>query len=770
MAWILLFATALAQTVTLPLTDWEALEASAQPDQIEAPREAPVQARRVVGRLERGLLEARLTTHFDALQDEGPLDVALLGSTATVVQTRLDGLDISVQHEGDLLVTSVSPGPHVAEIDLLAGRRTDRFARRVQLSLPPGGPTEVEIWVPELPITAQLAHGVVASTSQQEGGTLVRGWLDGSGELDLTWQRQLPEIATRAARTEVSVNVLYELGEDVIDGNAAFSFDIVDGRADRLDLQLPDDLEVLGVGGKDVLQWHTEADGTLAILLRHLATGEVDAEVRFQYPADLEAAVPLRLPLPDSVVSGALGVRAPVGLSVALEEIGSATALSHRDMPTELLDLTPDPIRVAVAFEEAPAVQLAVERHADLSLSVTRIDDIQALTVLGADGTETGKLRMRIRNSARQNLGVKLPDGAGLTHCFRDGVALRPGRDPTGRLVVPLSLSERTAPGEDTTWVVRDGDTLSGIAQKQWGDASRWPEIVRANSHLDSGHMLVAGRPLVLPATAEEPLERTVVMELAWRRQTPAPGRAGQRTVALPELDIEVLSTTWHLYLPEGLEPLSMKSNLPQRSRVHYLPVTSLLRWLVPDALAGLGYKSILSKRRSIYAEEKAAAADQLVSTFPLVGLKYRFGGVLLGTDNPQVTVRYVDATFAKALRWLMAFLAASLAFWISVSPRSNIARGAVVLGSLGVLVGGGFLLGATRMALQGACAGMALVLAGRVYRARLDLQPWDLLPGVGRLALGLLAWIALMVVSTVPPLVPVAMCAALAIATWRTS
>ena len=49
------------------------------------------------------------------------------------------------------------------------------------------------------------------------------------------------------------------------------------------------------------------------------------------------------------------------------------------------------------------------------------------------------------------------------------------------------------------TYTVQPGDTLSGIAKKMLGDASRWPEIIKLNPGL-TPETLKPGQTIILPA------------------------------------------------------------------------------------------------------------------------------------------------------------------------------------------------------------------------------------------------------------------------------
>jgi nucleoid-associated protein YgaU len=49
------------------------------------------------------------------------------------------------------------------------------------------------------------------------------------------------------------------------------------------------------------------------------------------------------------------------------------------------------------------------------------------------------------------------------------------------------------------TYTVQSGDTLSGIAQQQLGDASRWPEIFLLNRSIRHPDRISPGQVLILP-------------------------------------------------------------------------------------------------------------------------------------------------------------------------------------------------------------------------------------------------------------------------------
>ncbi len=75
----------------------------------------------------------------------------------------------------------------------------------------------------------------------------------------------------------------------------------------------------------------------------------------------------------------------------------------------------------------------------------------------------------------------------------------RPTAAPAAVLSVPTTLPSPT-PKQERIHVVASGDTLTGIAQKFYGDASKWSKIFEANRDvLPSSNSLQIGQKLKIP-------------------------------------------------------------------------------------------------------------------------------------------------------------------------------------------------------------------------------------------------------------------------------
>lgn len=642
-------------------------------------------------------------------------------------------------------------GAHEVTAEVFWGKEQDRFARRLSFRLPPDGPTALDLTLPEKDVDVEVGGGSVVARAEGDV-TRVTGGTGARGALTLSWRRRLDHKGSTEVRAEADVLAVIALREAVSTGVATIRLRVLEGETDRLDLHVPPALEIVAVEGDAVLQWKSEGDGKLAVLLRYLVEDQVEVRVRFQSPVEPNAPITVRFPTPREGIpfTGALGIEAAPGLDVKVTEAKAAETLGSRDIPAELADLSPTPLAHAFRFSEIPALSLSATRQAEVELTSTIVDELQASTVVLESGLEITKLKLRVRNNTRQYLGMTLPPGALLTHSLVDGEPIRPARadvapgDEAGdALLLPLRQSERIG-GPGRTHTVRPGETLSDVANFYFSDPTAWQTILSANpEQLGGSADLQVGQSIRIPTRAGATVEESsFVIELAYKREGRGLGVVGARQVVLPTIDVDVVGATWHLYLPTAIEPLTFTANLTQTSALRYDPFRRARDFFdlalgVRHAWAGDSeYKNILSQRKVIYQTEVAESqgGDAVLASFPLVGDRYRFKRLLLGSDRPTVSVVYVARGIERSARHVALLAAIALGLFAFARPRTRGEMMMIVAGIGVLLVAGHFFLGLHRRIVWGFDIAL-LVLLGRAWLVRAGAaiaavarEPWRLL------------------------------------------
>lgn len=723
--WVL--AHAEPGTISVPLEVWEQ---HTQPAVIADESVAVPIERILTGTVERGRLVGELTSRVSV--SGGAVYVPVISNAVTLIDAQIDGRAVVPRVDAPFATVRAEPGEHVVKVRFVQGAPTERFSRNLELALPPGGPSAIDLVLPESPIEAVLSGGVITALSPVGEGTRVQGWLDAEGRVALGWQRR-PEHTEKIDDADLvaRLDALVEVGEDVATGVARVDYDVRSGSVDQLRLDVPPGVEVLEATGPGVLQWYTTRDpqtggSSLSLLLREVVEDNATATVRFQYPVERGAELLVVFPRPAQGIPtvGVVGIEAPAGFEVSTSRVLRAQPLEPRDVPRSVLDLSADPVRAAFSFEEVPEIALSVERQPELPVITTRIDDLQGLTVLVGDGGEVGKLRLTVRNTTRQVLTVDLPEGARLTHCFRDGLPLRPATEEgnPSRVLVPLTRSEQQGPAKH---VVEPGDTLSGIALRYRGDGSGWRAIADANGVDPS--TLAVGMVLDVPVSADGAAERSFVLELAWERRAAAVSAAGFRTLSAPTLDLEVMSADWHVYLPENLEVVWTSTDLvlDGRKDLFHRLIDGLVLSTTPGETAWAGgdggygsigdYSNILSNRRALYKERQKNSVEQRTDPFPLVGRKHALHGTLLGTEPLLLSVVYLDRGTADWVRTALFALSALSALAFAWRPQAKTAVVLALVLCSGLLLGMG-LIGSWSQLLWGINLGLLPVLARNAW------------------------------------------------------
>jgi hypothetical protein len=511
---------------------------------------------------------------------------------------------------------------------------------------------------------------------------------------------------------------------------------------------------VIAAKGEAILQWYTELDGDskrkLIVLLRHLVEDQVSILIEAQAPRSAEktAKVPFLVPLGAKLRGGFVAIEGRDGFDVKVASITGGEDVGTREVPQKLSGLSEKPLLFAWRHNHnLPSLELSIARNAEIELTQSIIDDLQASTVLVEQGAEITKMRLYVRNNTRQYLAMELPEGAQLTHALIDGTPFHPAFEKSEagreRLLIPLRQSEKLSASKPRIHVVRSGETLGEISLMYLGRAERWNDIV-ADNDLYGQDDLSVGQRLKIPARAGGVTleESNFVVELAYKMKVSPLAPFSSHEASLPKMDIPAMSVTWHYYFPAAYEPLRFETNLQQLTAIRYDPLRRLIKFIddarriagawasgYPQYIQKESYENILSTRKQIYWREQTKKVTEALSSFPLVGERYRFSRVLLGDDQAYVKVLYLDRSLIPWIQWAALLISLVLAYratrfalqhGLRVAVRSEPAftfLGAAVL----MAVLGHYVLGVNRQVLIGVDLALLAALVPGFFRAWLS-------------------------------------------------
>jgi len=523
--------------VVIPVEEYRVLRAKAYPIEHD-PEPPPLDATltrvdydlQVTGDLAAG----RASLTVDVMKDgwvRVPVPAGLL-----VREARLDGKPVS-------LVPAQKGGKHLSALLSHAGRSVllldvdvpvTSSAGDESISLPAteSGVTRATVLLPRQGVDLRIGGGLLSEKSETTGETKWLAYASGNDALTFTWRKKTEDHhIDLPLRLRGSLTQLTSLAEDSTSIYAEANFEVVQGAAREVRIQLPEKITVNQVSGAMVADWEMKG-GELAVTflepVEHSARFVINGEARL--PRDGIIEIPLLRLLNTERDTG----------GVAVEILGAGEIKDQKAQGLEDADATD--LGEMVANRQSPALVAFRARSGEagkdrsLSINVARYDQQAVLmanveearyqVLMSTDGKELVQARYAIRNNQRNFVKVSLPAGATVWSVTLAGRPVRPGQSPDGSLLLPLEKS-------------RGGD-----------DA---------------------------PAFAVEILYLTKAA--AWEEK-------GRENVTLPALDLPISRTGLLLYYP----PLFKVSAEPGtfRAQEYVNPISSVLEAVSGDGIGGL--------------------------------------------------------------------------------------------------------------------------------------------------------------------------------------
>ena len=411
--------------VVIPVDEYRVLRAKAYPVEHD-PEPPPLDATltrvdydlHVAGDLAAG--RAKLTV--DVLKDgwvRVPVPAGLL-----VREARLDGKLVSLvpgapgKGGGHLSALLSHAGRYelVLEVDVpVASSAGDE-----SLSLPSSesGVTRAAVLVPQPGVDLRIGGGLLSEKSETAGETKWLAYARGNEALTFTWRRKTEDHHVEMPlRLRGSLTQLTSLAEDATSIYAEANFEVVQGAAREVRIQLPEKITINQVSGAMVADWEMK-NGELAVTflepVEHSARFVISGESRL--PRDGIIDIPLLRLLNTERDDG----------GVAVEVLGAGEIKGQKSEGLEDADATD--LGDMVASRQSPALVAFRARSGEagktrsLSVNVARYDQQAVLmanieearyqVLMSTDGKELVQARYAVRNNQRNFVKVTLPAGA----------------------------------------------------------------------------------------------------------------------------------------------------------------------------------------------------------------------------------------------------------------------------------------------------------------------------------------------------------------------
>jgi len=445
--------------VVIPVDEYKVLRAKAYPVERD-PEPPPLDATltrvdydlHVLGDLAAG--HANLTV--DVLKDgwvRVPVPTGLL-----VREARLDGKLVSLvpgaagKGATHLCALLSHPGRWVLTLDVDVPVTASTGDESLSLPATESGVTRAAVQLSRQGIDLRVGGGILSEKSENPGETKWLAYGRGNEALTFTWRKKTEDHHVELPlRLRGSLTQLTSLGEDATAVYAEASYQVVQGAAKEVRIQLPEKVTVNQVSGAMVGDWEMK-NGQLTVTflepVEHSARFVISGEAKL--PRDGVIDIPILRLLNTE--------RDPGG--VAVEILGAGEIKDQKLQGLEEADATD--LGEMVASRQSPALfafrarlgeagkdrslSVNVVRYDQQAVLMANIEEARYHVLMSADGKELVEARYAVRNNQRNFVKITLPAGATVWSATLGGRAVRPGQSPDGSLLLPL---EKSRGGED---------------------------------------------------------------------------------------------------------------------------------------------------------------------------------------------------------------------------------------------------------------------------------------------------------------------------------
>ena len=254
----------------------------------------------------------------------------------------------------------------------------------------------------------------------------------------------LPRVMVETSTPEVvpgkfdaQVDTLISLGEVTLTGAASLEIHLKSGRVSTLKLELPQGINLLSLTAPSLRTYAVNPQDN-AQLVSIEFTQEMEGQFRIELTYERilvddasEVEVPTLTVRGAEVEQGRIAVEALSAVEVQPATTEQLSALDIKELPQQLVLRTTNPILLAYKYVHADPphrLALSVTCHRVLGTQEAVIDRAEYRTLFTRDGLFVTTAHFVVRNSRKQFLRVRLPEGSQICSVFVNGKPENPAR------------------------------------------------------------------------------------------------------------------------------------------------------------------------------------------------------------------------------------------------------------------------------------------------------------------------------------------------------
>jgi hypothetical protein len=460
------------ETVTMPwkhfMEIWEKYREPEKKRNRAFAYEGAVYEGRAVIEKNKYFLKFEATIRIDTFSDDRIL-VSVISAELSPEKMLLDSNPTGyIKKAGYYHVALPKKGRHTVTSFFTITLEAERWPRNFNLPLVPIARSEIKLDVTDADVEARFDPGVVVETVGRAEGDRIRGIVPAVGNTAIRWLKRSQKQEMIPLKMGAVVHSYISLAENGANIKSDVAFQILQGETHYFQIQVPDTIDILDVtavdGDEIISQWYAEDTGNGRMIhiyasYRHKTKFAVrlDCEhtvTRTNYQFTLPHMIPQAVERYESLM--AVGSQANVEISESVVE--RAEGRDVRFVPEEIQAFARGrSLFYYKVLGDDFKLAFDVKSHEKATVVKTRIERIEADSVVTEVGTVMTKATYQVKNNQAQFLKLQLPDGSKLLSAFTNGREIQPVMDGD-TLLVPLDKSTTASFPVEIAWLSKTGE------------------------------------------------------------------------------------------------------------------------------------------------------------------------------------------------------------------------------------------------------------------------------------------------------------------------
>ncbi len=493
------------------------------------------------GKMQKNTTQMTARFQITVLGDKKYLKVPLLPQSVALEDISVSGAqNLVVGENGYHNVVLSKPGDYTITATFSIKSSLDKGPHKLDLRIQQSPITLLRLDIPLTDIKVEIPQAQQLLTRQVDKKTHVSAIIASGRQINIQWRKKV-EIEKIPPKQYCEIFHLISIEENVLKVSSELVYQILHAEIERVEILLPENLNILSVSGDAVGEWNETTDSDdrrLYVPFQYGVKGTTVVRINSEIPVSdagmsnafygLEAIGAVR-------ENGYIGVELNTSAEVRVVESQNLEKIGVQKLPPRLYNKSAKPLIHGFKYLKHPVnLVLDIEKHEKIAVPMATVTDASIVTLFTEDGKIVNRMIYQVRNSAKQFIEIDIPKNADIWSVLVSNEPVESSINSNGKLLVPLIRSKSV------------------------------------DNRLDTF-----------------PVE--IIYCLVESRFTPF----GKRTAALPAVDLITSQVLWSVYLPNDFCYFYFKSSLEKEEIIRGLNVfATSRRKFDQDVMSRLGASS----------------------------------------------------------------------------------------------------------------------------------------------------------------------------------